>query len=263
MADYRVRAFNTATASENKIHDNAVARRLGFRGGLVPGVDVYAYMTHPIVAVWGRAWLERGAVSLRLLKPVYDAEEVLVTASADGDTEMQIEVRNRDGEVCATARAGLAEKENAIGMAAYPAAPLPALTPLASPDTLAPGTVLGSIETCFRADKAADYLADVREPLSIYRDEGIAHPGYLLRQANYILAANVKLGPWIHVASTVTNFGVACDGDRIGTRGRVAAAYEKKGHRFVELDLLLVANRRRPLARVTHTAIYEPRQLRG
>jgi hypothetical protein len=61
-----------------------------------------------------------------LLKPVYDGEEVLVTASADGDTEMQIEVRNRDGEVCATARAGLAEKENAIpGMAAYPAAPCP------------------------------------------------------------------------------------------------------------------------------------------
>jgi hypothetical protein len=141
--------------------------------------------------------------------------------------------------------------------------PLPALTPLASPDTLAPGTVLGSIETGFRADTSADYLADVRERLAIYGDAGIAHPGYLLRQANYILAANVRLGPWIHVASSVTNFSVADDGDRIGTRGRVAAAYEKKGHRFVDLDLLLVANGQRPLARVTHTAIYEPRQLHG
>jgi hypothetical protein len=37
---YTVNAFNTATESANKIHDDAVARNLGFRGGLVPGVDV-------------------------------------------------------------------------------------------------------------------------------------------------------------------------------------------------------------------------------
>ena len=50
IALYRVEAFNTAKASENKIHDDAVAHRFGFAGGLVPGVDVYAYMTHLPVA---------------------------------------------------------------------------------------------------------------------------------------------------------------------------------------------------------------------
>jgi hypothetical protein len=59
-APYQVEAFNTSKASENKIHDDAVARRFGFSGGLVPGVDVYGYMTHQPVARWGRAWLERG-----------------------------------------------------------------------------------------------------------------------------------------------------------------------------------------------------------
>ena len=44
---YRVVAFNTAHDSENKIHDDATARRFGFGGGLVPGVDVYGYMTPP------------------------------------------------------------------------------------------------------------------------------------------------------------------------------------------------------------------------
>src|SRR6516165_3838286 len=62
---YRVEAFNTAKASENKIHDDAVARRFGFGGGLVPGGDVYAYMAHQPVARWGRAWLERGAAECR------------------------------------------------------------------------------------------------------------------------------------------------------------------------------------------------------
>ena len=38
-------AHNDAAASANKIHDDAVAQQYGFRGGLVPGVSVYAYMT--------------------------------------------------------------------------------------------------------------------------------------------------------------------------------------------------------------------------
>src|SRR5467141_375704 len=65
LSPYQVEAFNTATASENKIHDDAVARRFGFGGGLVPGVDVYAYMAHQPVARWGCAWLERGAAECR------------------------------------------------------------------------------------------------------------------------------------------------------------------------------------------------------
>jgi hypothetical protein len=41
----------------------------------------------------------------------------------------------------------------------------------------------------------------------------------------------------------------------------VTQNYERKGHKFVEVDALVLANERTPLARVTHTAIYRPRQL--
>lgn len=44
MSTYRLVAFNTATDNDNKIHDDATARRFGFSGGLVPGVEVFAYM---------------------------------------------------------------------------------------------------------------------------------------------------------------------------------------------------------------------------
>jgi len=33
---YRVSAYNTSKLSENKIHDDAVAKRFGFRGGSSP-----------------------------------------------------------------------------------------------------------------------------------------------------------------------------------------------------------------------------------
>ena len=59
---YELRAHNTATDSENKIHDDEVARRFGFSGGLVPGVDVYAYLTHLPAETWGSDWLERGTM---------------------------------------------------------------------------------------------------------------------------------------------------------------------------------------------------------
>src|SRR6478609_8213053 len=105
LAPYEVSAYNTAHDSENKIHDDATARRFGFGGGLVPGVDVYGYITHMPVARWGRAWLERGTAECRFFKPVYDGETATVTAGGDAD-EIEILVESR-GERCATGRAAL------------------------------------------------------------------------------------------------------------------------------------------------------------
>ena len=99
IAPYIIAAFNTAHDSENKIHDNATARCFGFTGGLVPGVDVYGYMSHMAVVHWGREWLEHGTAECRFIKPVYDGEIVTVTAAATGDG-IDITVESR-GEECA------------------------------------------------------------------------------------------------------------------------------------------------------------------
>jgi small subunit ribosomal protein S1 len=65
-------AHNTATESTNRMHDDTVAATYGFRGGLVPGVDVWAYATRPCVDRWGPAFLERGSLEMRFASPVYD-----------------------------------------------------------------------------------------------------------------------------------------------------------------------------------------------
>ncbi len=105
MLNYSVPAYNTAHSSENKIHDDAVARRLGFNGALVPGVDVYAYMMHVPVQRWGRAFLERGWAECRLASPVYDGETVQVTGREDGDA-LALELTSR-GLRCASGSARL------------------------------------------------------------------------------------------------------------------------------------------------------------
>src|SRR5947208_2802960 len=124
LGPYRVSAYNTAHDSENKIHDDSVARRFGFGGGLVPGVDVYGYMTH-----------------------------------------------------------------------------LP------------------------------------------------------------VLSRNVALGPWIHTGSRVQYLATAAVGDTLSVRARITGNWEHKQHRFVELDALVLAGEMTPVAHITHTAIYRPRQV--
>ena len=102
---YRVSAYNTSKHSENKMHDDTVAKRFGFIGGLVPGVDVMAYMMHLPVAKWGRAFLERGLIEARFVKPVYDGEIADVTGEeSNGVLAIQVESR---GELCATGTASL------------------------------------------------------------------------------------------------------------------------------------------------------------
>ena len=257
---YRVEAFNTALASENKIHDDEVARRFGFTGGLVPGVEVYAYMTHVPVERWGRAWLERGSATCRLLKPVYDGDAVSVSAAEEGGG-LAVTVKSR-GEVCATGQMSLADAPSAPPrLDDFVAVAQRAERPPADPQSLAEGTWLGMEPFPLTPDYAAQYLSDVRESDPLYGRENLGHPGIVLRLGNWVLRQNVVLGPWMHVGSTVQNFAAAKVGDDLTARARVTANYEKKGHLFVELDMLAVANNRTPIARITHTAIYRPRQV--
>ena len=88
------------------MHDDTVAKRLASSGGLVPGVDVMAYMMHLPVAKWGRAFLERGLIEARFVKPVYDGEMADVTRRREQTACSAIQVESR-GELCATGSASL------------------------------------------------------------------------------------------------------------------------------------------------------------
>jgi len=136
----------------------------------------------------------------------------------------------------------------------------PEIRPAADERSLAEGTLLGIQPLRISAEYAADYLLDVGETNPLYADENLAHPGIVLRLCNQALVQNVVLGPWIHVGSTVRNFSAACVGDTLSVSARVTANYERKGHRFVDLDVLVLAEER-PIAQILHVAIYRPRQV--
>jgi acyl dehydratase len=255
---YRVSAYNTALQSENKIHDDTVARRFGFSGGLVPGVDVMAYMMHLPVARWGRAFLERGLIEARFVKPVYDGETADVTGE-EKDGVLTIAVESR-GQLCATGSATLPVSAPSVAISDFSeTAPVAERRPVDAMSYQL-GKWLGSVPRAWAGDAATEYLADVRETDPIFGKEGFAHPGLFQRIMNKVLVDNAILGPWIHVGSKMQLLAAARVGDELIARAKVTGNYEKKGHRFVELDALVVANGRTPVAHCQHIAIYQPRE---
>ena len=255
---YRVEAYNAAKLSENKIHDDAVARRFGFSGGLVPGVDVMAYMMHLPVAKWGRAFLERGLIEVRFVKPVYDGE-ITDIRGEENDGVISIEVGSR-GELCATGTASLPAAAPWLSIADYVEVAAVSERKPVNAASYELGKWLGSMPRAWAGPAAAEYLDEVRERDPIFSREGLGHPGQLQRVMNKVLVDNAILGPWIHVGSRMQLLSAARSGDELVARARVTANYEKKGHRFVELDALVVGNGTTPLAHCHHVAIYQPRE---
>ena len=255
---YRVSAYNTSKHSENKIHDDTVARRYGFSGGLVPGVDVLAYMLHVPVARWGRDFLEHGLIEARFVKPVYDGEIAEVRAVEDAGG-LTLEVQSR-GDLCATGTASLPSATPAYALNDFVAASAVRERKPVSSTSYEVGKWLGSIPRDWAANAAKEYLAEIRETDPIYTRESLGHPGLLPRIMNKVLVDNAILGPWIHVGSKMQLLSAGKVGDELTARAKVVGNYEKKGHRFVELDALVVANGTTPLAHIWHIAITQPRE---
>jgi acyl dehydratase len=261
MADqqtYRVSAYNTSKLSENKIHDDTVARKFGFSGGLVPGVDVMAYMMHLPVERWGRDFLARGHIEARFVKPVYDGETAELTATEESGV-LAIEVHSR-GELCATGSAALPASPPLVSIEHYKQVEPVAERKPVSHSSYQLGGWLGTIPRDWSGDAAKEYLADIRETDPIYLREGLGHPGLLPRVMNKVLVDNAILGPWIHVGTRMQLFSAAKVGDELTARAKVTGNYDKKGHRFVELDALVLANGTTPLAHCWHIAITQPRE---
>ena len=257
---YHVRAFNTAKTSENKIHDDATARRFGFTGGFVGGVNVYAYMSHQPLQRWGRAWLERGTAAARFGKPVYEGD--IAEVSAIEDAEGLVLTVHSKGVLCASGRAAMPVfAEPPPPLDDFKSVPPRADRVTADEASLLVGDWLGMTPLTVTEAFHAQDLADIREADPIYARERIVHTGTILRCCNWALTHNVILPAWIHMGSTVRNLGIAHVGDTLNVRARIMRNYQHKGHKWVELDALVVANGTTPVIRATHVAIYHPRQV--
>jgi hypothetical protein len=246
-----VRAQNLAPDSDNKIHDDSIAQQFGFVGALVPGVDVIAYASHPLVAAWGADFLSGGRLSARFRKPVYDRDLITVSCSEGDAGTTDLSVATDDGEPRCVGSAWPAHRDS-VEVSRFSSVPLPARRLPAEPGAIQLGP-LGSVDQPVDHDRHSSYLAGIDEKLPIY--DKVAHPGALLRLVNELLVRNVELGPWIHTSSDCRFLGRAQLPGVLHADGIVTAVFERNGHHYVRYDALVSCDGA-PVALVDHTAIY-------
>jgi hypothetical protein len=261
LPDYRAKACNNGADSTNLIHDDECARHYGFRAGLVPGVSIFAYVSRSLVEFLGEPWLERGFTEVRFIHPLYDGEEVrtagiLSSITKEGTLCIDLQAMNSQGVTCAAGVARLTAQptgEPEPNPEDYPARDAGPRRPI-SLESLKVGELLTPIRSEFTRTTHWEYCQkSIRDHHPIY--SRVLHPGWLLNQANLILAANYELPPWIHAASVVQNYHFQDSECVVETRGKVRDKFERGGHHFVVLDLVLFASGR-CLQSVQHTAIF-------
>lgn len=268
-------AHNNSLASANKIHDDDVARTYGFRGGLVPGVTVYAYAVAPLAARLGPRWLTTGEATIALINPLYEGEQATsragvtaVEAVAGGERiVLDIRTENPAGQRCATGTASVlrnAEPER-VAVPDYvhaPRLPLPEPRPELFLERAPVGAVLAALETPTSLESAREYARMVfsEEHLFVERSPWgppLMHPGWLLGECNRIFSSNFIFGPWIHTKSAIRYLGPALAGQAFTFHGRLAEAYERRGHHYAVIDAFCLDGDGQPVMQVRHTAIFK------
>jgi hypothetical protein len=189
---------------------------------------------------------------------VYDGELADVTGEErNGVLAIQVEGR---GGLCATGTALLPAAAPSFSLSDFVDVAAVGERKPVDATSYALGKWLGAVPRSWAGDAAKEYLADIRETEEIYTREGLGHPGLLPRVMNKVLVDNAIMGPWIHVGTRMQLLSAGRIGDELTARAKVVGNYDKKGHRFVELDALVVANGKTPLAHCHHVAIYQPRE---
>ena len=81
------------------IHDDATARKLGFKGGTIEGPTHFSQFAPLGERLWGRAWFETGCISAHYRNASFEGEEVqaIVMKPAPGQSQCDIQMLKRDG----------------------------------------------------------------------------------------------------------------------------------------------------------------------
>ena len=249
--DWKGTAYNQVPHSKNEIHGDKVAKHFGFKGGLVPGVTVSAYLLHPAAVSYGMDFLERGFAHVRVNSPLYDEQafEIHIENQIGHETRTQQQEQGDrgysavlvpNGEApCATAEihvAGTKEappvrREDEFGD--QNAAPVPATR-----ENMEALRESGCKAFTYRwnADhEMSTYLRERSEMAAPYSMEEYANPSFVLGISNWVLAANAYMNPWVHMETKSQNYAPIPQGTKVVGEMEIKDLFDKKGHEFVDV----------------------------
>lgn len=234
MSRFELIAHNYSESSENRIHSDEIAKKFGFRGALVPGVAVYGYLTRAVVEAYGEAWLGQSVDHVRLLKPTYDGEAVVIE-SAEEDGQLKVTSYDPEGQLtavltCNTTNALPELEDIALLEGSYKH---PERVEI-SWDTVEPLQAFTPWQVTLTPEENKRYTDEALDNLPMYQ-QGVVHPHWLQSLANTALMNEYIMPTWIHAGSETRHRHLLREGDEITIRSVPMEKWRNKGHEFIRL----------------------------
>jgi hypothetical protein len=172
------------TRGAGSIHNDAVASKLGFKGGTVPGSVHMNQLVPLILKVYGDTWLQHGTLSAFFTQATVDNERVRATAER-GDERIRLRMYNEPGDQICEATASLSVPDDGAEL----------VRRMASQDPAEPGRlrILADVKV---GDEQRDIplklpremllrtLETITEDIPAYRDDNVLPPGLVVHLAH-------------------------------------------------------------------------------
>ena len=91
-APYHAIARHPEEKPYNKMHEDGLPQKLGFRGAFVLGVALYGYMTRALAASLGEAWLNRAVIEVKFLRAVCPGDRIRMETTAVEESSQTFDV---------------------------------------------------------------------------------------------------------------------------------------------------------------------------
>jgi len=227
-------AQNLPEHARNRIHTDEGARAAGFPAALVAGVTTYAYLTHPIVAMWGLDWVRGGGGEVRFRGPVHRGDVITCLPMRDHDV------------VAVEARVLGSDRARAVLRAWPESVPEPPARP---------GDRLATRHVRLEGEFGSSYGSRAGDDLDVYEKARVVHPAVWPALANHVVHAELARGPWIHTRSRIWHHAMAPAGSWAGVHATVVDRFRRSGERVV-LEVIIEVDGR-VVATLEHEAIVE------
>lgn len=264
---FTITALNDASESENRMHSDEVAARYGFSGALVSGVNVFGYMTQPLVAAQGPVWFERRGFSVRFLLPAYEHDQISVESRLVDESagRLMTQANNQHGVQLAVLESWSGAELDACSAEALQnnanreaKAYVEHERPLISWESIELHRPAAIWHWTPSSEENQRHVQAQRDSAPCYQtdsDAEIVHPYYLLDTCNKALMRLFILPAWIHVGSQCTLRRALRVGEALRVDSVATEKWERKGHQFIRLKIV-IASASELLFEAEHTAIF-------
>ncbi|SCY43158.1 hypothetical protein SAMN05660710_01582 [Paracoccus tibetensis] len=242
---------------KGSIHEDSVAQRMGYRSALLPGAFVYTYAARLAVSAWGMDWVERGAISTRFRRPVFNGDLLTIAAqSAEPDGSHRLTVTNQLGEEVVTGTLGAPAHETPQADLIFQ--PHRDTREAIDAARMRPGTRFNTSERVLTADDLAASRRAMAETHPVFLQNDVAHPGCLVRLTmDDVLRSFILPMPPIFTAVETRHYCAVRPGDRVSTSAVATEVFESGGKHYFVSDEYLVLDGDRLAARHRRTNLFQ------